>query len=296
MTHENFSVRKGHAPLKEEQTGGMDEDLRTLIWNVVLARLFGKIGANQYGEISQEYHIFLNLQRNFFKLPMDEIEKHLASRREWYKDLFATMEWWRVYDFVEFVARRMIPYDAAEWERDINAALVSERAGYRLVGGSIVPFTDEAAVAAANEALEQAEAHERGDLLASFKAALAALALRPLPDPQRVATAAQGAVQATACYVLGREDARWQDTLTDPELAISQGWAIAARALLETQAAPATGSPLSAEEAEALLTFTACFVTLIIRRAVLTGRIPARDRIVHRPIPPDPWGERKLRS
>lgn len=120
--------------------GELSVTLRNALWNVILARLFGKISSNSLGEIRAEYHVFLNLQKNFFKLPSDELEKHLPSRRDWYKDVFFTMEWNLVYDFFEFVAQRMIPIDAMEWERETNLAMELAGGPCRLASGFWIPW------------------------------------------------------------------------------------------------------------------------------------------------------------
>ena len=292
----------------------MDDALRTALWNIVLARLFGKVGANQYGEISQEYHLFINLQRNFFALPMDELEKHLGSRREWYKDVFMTMEWWRVYDFVEFVARRMIPYDATEWERDVNEAFAAQRAGNTLAGGSVVPFEGDGAVAALGEALSLLEAHEVSPAHRYVKSALAALALRPEADAAQAIAHARAAVGTAACYVMGRpfpqatalsaqiddaSQAALDDALAaaldDATLALPTAFVTVGRALfLQPEANHARSTSERTTEAQALVSFASGFVALLVHRGVAAGKVPERERVTHRPTPPDPWGERKL--
>ena len=299
MSEGFFSVRTGHAPSTAQRREGIDETLRTCLWNIVLSKLFGKVGANQYGEISQEYHIFVNLQRNFFKLPMDEFEKHLASRRDWYKDVFFTWEWWRVFDFFEFVARKMIPYDAQEWERDTNAALEAEGSMYRLVGGSVVPLGETVAARSVAEALNVLEAHGLDEALAELKAALALFSKgRETPNTpealkgSEVCAHATRAVKGACSFATANASATVEHTLADESLAIPLRLQKSCLAVFG-----ASGDQEDATEpelVEAILTQAACTVNLLIARAVRAGVVPARERIAHKPTPPDPWGERHL--
>jgi hypothetical protein len=329
MTAGNFSERHGLTQRPALRPESMDEPLRTGLWNVLLARLFGKIAVNQYGEITSEYHVFINLQRNFFKLPMDEFEKHLASRREWYKDAFATMEWWRVYDFVEFVARRMIPYDSEEWVRDVNAVLEAENAAWRLAGESVVPVSSGEA-SALKETLVLAEAHDAADVVVRLKAGLAAIAARrydgesvetrtPAGSDEAGAAAAvwreaRAALEAAARYVVtgtideagrgspqGAADgaahgaAHGESYLTlvldDSSLGLALGLRAAARSLFGPEAAP----PDKLHQARAALIMASACVGCLVDAAVETGRLPARTRVAPRPIPADPWGENSAR-
>lgn len=94
-----------------------------------------------YGQISTEYYVFISLWKSFFKLPMDEYERNLATRRDWFRDFVETAEWYRLYDFVEFVAQKMTSDDAAIYTQEINEVLESENSGYRLTGGKICQIT-----------------------------------------------------------------------------------------------------------------------------------------------------------
>lgn len=308
-----FSERNGHvSPSGELQIASMDGALRTALWNVVLSRLFGKLGANMYGEITQEYHVFINLWRNFFKQPMDQFDKHLASRREWFKDVFDTMEWYVVYDFFEFCAQKMIPFDAQDFARETNAALESERAGYRLAGNHVVPATSVAAAETLLEALETAEVHGAKDVDRHLKAGLAAWSRRPDPDLKAVLKAvplsigaacrhilSTGRGQATPDLASGSDDAHLSAVLDDPRLGLS---AARKRALLELHGAAVWAELADASERDAagsaVVTYSflegAAFCAFLLGSAAEAGLVPPVAKRIHRPATPDPWGERKL--
>ena len=116
---------------------------RNCIWNCVLSKVFGKLSSNLSGTVSQEYYVFPALQRHFFKLPMDEIEKNLVERREWFKDEVMTLEPKRLLQFLEFVAKKMIPVERSDFEKELNTIFASEQVGFRLFDGHWISFDSE---------------------------------------------------------------------------------------------------------------------------------------------------------
>jgi AbiJ N-terminal domain 4 len=308
MSQKLFSVRNRLAPDAPGQAGVMDEKLRNSLWNVILSRLFGKVGANQYGEISQDYHIFINLQRNFFKLPMDELEKHLGSRREWYKDIFFAMEWWQVYDLFEFVARRMIPFDAQEWERDTNLVLEAERTPYRLVSGSVVPCAEDASFESLRDTIRLLEAQQGMDLpaaaCAELKAALAALALRPDADLKALSAACSKSIELICSFVspdaLDGVSASGPQLLSrvinDAEVCRPEWLQKAAAQVFVTHSDPAGSDTIAIQDAPALVGLASIVIGSLLRHSARLGRIELALPQAPRPTAPDPWGERHLVS
>lgn len=301
-----FSERHGLSPQPELQMQGMNGALRNSLWNVVLARLFGKLACNFDGNITQEYHLFIALQKQFFRLPMDELDRHLASRREWYKDLFMTMEWWQVFDMFEFVWRRMIPFDAQEWERDANEALTRENSGYRLVGGSMVPCNDTLGTGQLKNTLLELRCFRDLDAVREseehLKEALSALARRPQPELQQSAEQAARALSSVLAQFFrsaheGSEPADPWHMLTSKELALP-GWMSHAVSLAfagsQSGAEPEKQTPADETEAWALVTLAASCLRLLLARGMKAGWLP--ERAVKEPEPslPDPWGERHL--
>jgi hypothetical protein len=305
MSQKLFSVRNRLAPDGPAQAGVMDEKLRNSLWNTILSRLFGKVGANQYGEISQDYHIFINLQRNFFKLPMDELEKHLGSRREWYKDVFFAMEWCQVYDLFEFVARRMIPFDAQEWERDTNLVLEAERTPYRLVAGSVVPCAEDASFESLRDAVRLLDAQQGMDLPAAacseLKAALAALALRPEADLKALYAACSKSVELICSYVSpdsadGNASSGVQllsRVINDADVCRPEWLRTAA---LQSFVHAPSRELADVEDAPALVGLASIVIGSLLRHSARLGRIELALPQALRPSVPDPWGERHLVS
>jgi hypothetical protein len=296
VTDNLFSRRHGLQKEPELQIQSMNTNLRTALWNVLLARVFGKLACNYDGDITQEYHVFIALQKHFFRLPMDELERQLASRREWYKDVFSTMEWWQVYDFFEFIARRMIPYDLQEFERDTNDALARENAGYLLVGGSVVPIADDVASESIRQTLHHLRCFRDIEWIqtseTSLKESLSALAQRPKPDLQSAALKASESLSGLLAQL---PEARESDTestdlwrgLRSPGLNLPT-WMT--QAVTSAWQSP----PTDAEEAWALVTLAASTLRLLLTRAMARGWIPQREIQAPEASAPDPWGERHI--
>jgi hypothetical protein len=308
MNDKSFSQRSGFSQAPEVQVQSMSSELRNGLWNVWLSRVFGKLGCNSNGDITQEYHIFIALQKHFFKLPMDELDRQLASRREWYKDSFVTAEWWQIYDLFEFVAKRMIPYDLQEFERDTNEVLARENAGYRLVGGSLVPSQDEILTEAVKATLAQLRTvRDLDDMSKSeeaLKAGLAALALRPMADVQTAAKKSREAVSYVLAHLAGAsgkqaaKDEPWE-VLSSPELGLPQ-WLSGALAAAfggdPRTDVPAVSlrPPADIAEAWVLVSLACTAVRLLVVRAMACGWVPQREVAPPEPTPPDPWGERHI--
>lgn len=283
----------------------MDDKLKNSLWNVILARLFGQIAANQYGEIRQDYHIFINLHRNFFKLPMDELEKHLSSRREWYKDCFLSMEWPQVCDFFEFVANRMIPFDAQEWERQTNLVFESENVPYRLISSCIIACDHEDTWESLRETVRllqaQKEHEQPAAVLTALKAALAALGLRPEPDLPCVHASCQQAARLASQYILDpaaptadRPCVTWvQRVLAEGDLCRPDWLRHAAQTAFVGEV---HNTLVDAADAHALVGLTSMFVAALLRQGAHRGRITLAQPQEPRPSQPDPWGESHRRA
>lgn len=296
MNDSLFSVRNGLQTDTELQICGMNTNLRNALWNVLLARLFGKLSCNSDGDITQEYHVFVSLQKQFFRLPMDELERHLASRREWYKDLFFTMEWWQIYDLFEFVARRMIPYDLQELERDLNETLARENAAYRLVAGALVPIPDDGARESIKNLLGQLRGYRDLEWIhaseTSLKESIEALGLRPEPN---LAVAAQKSLESITGLLAHLDGAQEADHISEPTW---RGLRSPGLGFPEWMIQALTGAwqtePADVEEAWAVLALSSAACRLVLMRSVAQGWLPKRELESPQAAIPDPWGERHL--
>ena len=193
----NFSQRNGLEPaVKPLLTHSISPELRIQLWNVLVARLFGKLGSNMSGNIIQEYHVFITLWRHYFKLPMDDYERQLAARREWYRDIFDAMEWNQVYDFVEFIAARMVPYDASVFVADVNEALAAEHSAYRFVANKMVCIAESLAAKNLASAVDDTKRYAFLEAEEHLNAAIAFLGQRETPNFAQAIACAQKAFES----------------------------------------------------------------------------------------------------
>lgn len=160
-----FSQRQGITPsLKDLQIEDIDADLRNRLWNVVLNTVLigfseGK-GARVYGYLpgSNKSSMFNILWSRFFKLPTDTIptdyDKAKTKLRDWY---FAS-PWFKVYDFIDFVAAELTPqYVPEHFSKVCNSVLESENSAYRLVAGRVSPITSPVEIEEVEESLRLAD-------------------------------------------------------------------------------------------------------------------------------------------
>ena len=77
------------------QTEGMNDDLRNSIWNFI---------HSQYNGYGDRWSSLAKWIAQFFrKVPVDELPFREYDCREWVKSYFYELEWWGVYDLVEFL-------------------------------------------------------------------------------------------------------------------------------------------------------------------------------------------------
>jgi hypothetical protein len=115
-------------------------DSRTCIWNLLLSKLFGKLSSNTSGMVSQEYYVFVALQKLYFKLPMDQLEKNILERKDWYKDTLLTMSPAELLLFLEFISKRMVPTERMDYEKELNALFNLLEINLRVLNGICVFF------------------------------------------------------------------------------------------------------------------------------------------------------------
>lgn len=143
-----FSERYGYKKINESLNyQNISPELKNRIWN-----LFYNIYSNF------EYKISLNFLKvvwgNFFKFRNSQINKlsHYSSLSDIEK-VFFNLNWYEVYDFVEFVYNET---DVKKmWGIGINKILEEERAPYRLIKGHIVALTNKEEINEIEKALEE---------------------------------------------------------------------------------------------------------------------------------------------
>ncbi|MEW6012240.1 MAG: AbiJ-NTD4 domain-containing protein [Elusimicrobiota bacterium] len=143
-----FSERYGYNKIDESLNyQNISPALKNRIWN-----LFYDIYSNFEYKISLNFLEFV--WEKFFKLRIDEL--NIASSYSALMDIkkkFFNLNWYEVYDFVEFVYNET---DVKKmWEIGVNKILEEERAPYRLIKGHIAPLTNKEEINEIEKALEE---------------------------------------------------------------------------------------------------------------------------------------------
>ena len=178
------------------QLEGVSEALRNSIWNYVHT-LFNE-GDSGWWQIAS------NSAQFFFKVPVDEIPPYNYRRMEWTKQRLFRLEWYEVYDFVEFVAEwyeKSWSYPKvrkAQIQASFNRIFETELSGYRFIAGELAPISNPAEVSEIEAALSTASKHGLSGAHAHITTALQLLAKRPEPDYRNSIKESISAVEAIA--------------------------------------------------------------------------------------------------
>ena len=198
-----FSQRQGLTPsLKELQTEGMDDELRTKLWNVLTVLYWNNYrrgGVYEDVEGSNMGGLIFALWHFFFKWPVDGMPDGFFVVRGIIREQFFSFPWFRVYDFIEFVSANSDHDFAKHLPIVCNRILEEENAGYRMIDGRFTSITSPAEIQAVEEVLAQAEAFP--GVRAHLAAALRMLSDREQPDYRNSIKESISAVES-ACQVL----------------------------------------------------------------------------------------------
>jgi hypothetical protein len=157
-----FSARKGLVkPKLGIQTGKMDKELKTRIWNCLWVHYFESMNIDHrpnpgYG-LPTEYLIegsYLNRLWNlFFYWPLHSIPPYHPSAVETILKKYDEFEWYQVYDFIEFTAQAYpMPEVNNIFREECNNVFEEELGGYRFVAGEITDITNKEEIQAIEDA------------------------------------------------------------------------------------------------------------------------------------------------
>ena len=160
-----FSERMGiKQPKQVLQIDSMDEDLRVSLWNAFYINYFEcesdvVLGFKNYIHYDKILNLFMNLQLNYFKRPIDEFEyleadynpeKLITS----FKNLFFKNDWFKVYELIEFTLQN---FDNKElnnlFQEQCKIVLERENSGYRIINKQVVPISSEIEIKEIEESL-----------------------------------------------------------------------------------------------------------------------------------------------
>jgi AbiJ-like protein len=210
-----FPERMGYAaPRTVLQVEGMDEALRTGLWNVLDSFIWSRESYNSPLPFTSSdtpiHELCTALWADYFKKRLDTVPQRWQAAYQELRSSFYKAEWHQVYSFIEFVRARFM-FDAggsgfrSRFDKAINDILEREVAGYRLVSGHIVAITTPTEIAAIEEATK---------LPASLKVvtehlndAIAKLGAKPTGDYRNSIKESISAVEAMCSLIAGQDKA-----------------------------------------------------------------------------------------
>jgi hypothetical protein len=197
--HRPFSERNGFVePRKVFQLDGMDQPLRNRLHTcfVEKARRISDNGVtlSEFGR---------TIGDGFFNAPIANLSPNTLT--DGISKLFFGGEWYRVYDFLEFVRNRTTWTGSGplHFEARCNVVMEEQFSGYRFVSGLIAPIDSQAAIEAIEKALKSQVPESRRHL----ELALGLLSARPEPNSAKAIHEAISAVEAQARDITGQPNA-----------------------------------------------------------------------------------------
>ncbi len=178
-----FSVRYGY---KQEsvvlQLENVNLDLRNAVYSLVfeISEKFLIRKSSYISNYDSEYKDFESFIKNFFvrilRTPIDEIPDEFHVRMSIIKNYLRNSEWFKVYDFIEFVFDFLVSCnfyieDLREIEGLFNAILEEFSSGYRIIHGKVSPITSQVEIDEINQAADDASkevAHHINKAIAQF--------------------------------------------------------------------------------------------------------------------------------
>ena len=156
MTDGTFSQREGiTAAIKLPQIDTMDTDLRNSLWNAILEHYLPKTYGYFYDSPSSE-KLHKAIFADFFKIPIDMLPSRISDGHKMVRERYFQLEWYEVYDFVEFMATKKFSYSdpRKDFMKNCNQVMERENSAYRFVSGFIVKLTSKKEIKEVEKAIE----------------------------------------------------------------------------------------------------------------------------------------------
>ena len=218
-----FSEREGFAQPPAQQIDSMSDELRTCLWNALYNFLNRfDLDARDYEQSTHDpipfqvaEHFCLCLWVDFFNQPEDQFPTRSLFLRKSFKSLFEEIEWYRVYDLIEFIldecdesakerqVKQYVSLRAKDFCEACENCLKKHNSAYRICGRKVVPITSKQEIAEIDSAMNSEH------LLPSdhIRKALSLFANRLTPDYPNSIKESISAVESLAKIVAGKEQA-----------------------------------------------------------------------------------------
>lgn len=150
----DFSEEYGYKPVKTMQLDSMDDDLRVGLWNGLALFYFRELTTELsiHDVATPLAELIVGLWMDLFIAPVDSIPQNAPEAYGEIEKLFFSLEWYRVYDLIQYVATEM---ENEHFIGYCNYILERECSAWRFVGNKIAPVTSREEIAAIEEALDE---------------------------------------------------------------------------------------------------------------------------------------------
>ncbi len=192
------------------QMDGMSEALRNSLWNLLL----------KFYDYKQVRKLYLFLTEHFFKKPIDEVPFEGGKCSRLLKSAFFKMEWYEVYDLIEFIVKyfRVTKDFATETEKkkfidSCNFILERELSGYRFISEILTPISSKGEILEISEAIEKSSIRNLFGAAEHLKTALNLLGKKPEPDYRNSIKESISAVESIVKQITGSQSSGLSNAL-----------------------------------------------------------------------------------
>ncbi len=205
-----FSERYGHKKTGMLKKDEMPDHLRTRIWNAFYEEIFSKIGNPEVQFINDRFD---SLPYEYLKVLWDKLFRQnlqVVAKYDYREQVsmmyksFAALDWYMVYDFVEFLAKNYQNVIVVKSiMTKIDTAFKEERSSYRVIQGLVVPLTSEEEIKEIDKVFNIP--HKYDVVKDHHKKALKFLSLRPEPEYENSIKESISAVESLVKITTGKE-------------------------------------------------------------------------------------------
>lgn len=174
---------------KTIQIESVDDDLRNKLWNHIRYSYFTP-------QTPDNYFIVYN---GFFK---EIFEYNIHANIYIFRDKFLALQWYKIYDFIEFILSNCRHSNTSDPTRDFNQILEEESAGYRIIDGSVTPITTKTEISE----IEGALSAKIPSVASHIKTSLELFSDRKDPDPENSIKESISALEAFLRKAAGNDD------------------------------------------------------------------------------------------
>lgn len=201
----------GITPVKVElQTDSMDEELRTGLWNA-FHMYFPRPLRMPDGRYNAPF--FHAIWLNFFKVPVEQRPKSTPDDVEVIRKWYRHCKWYEVYEFLEFIVSVDTHGDWNRFKEYCNEIMERELSGFRFIGDTIAPITNETELGSIEKAIDDTVALGLNGINQHIQSAISKLSDRKEPDYRNSIKESISAVEGVCQLISGKAKATLGDAL-----------------------------------------------------------------------------------